>query len=377
MRLLLNGRFLGRPVTGVDRVAIEISRALGDLIKQLDGAVDLEVILPSGGEGRMTPLDDGMSAPGHAIFVPGRGHAWEQGALLCYRPKHWLLNLCNTGPILRRRQIVMIHDAQFITQPQSYSLAFKAWYRVMLTVLGRSARLVFTPSQSSQTLLEAHYVVPSGKARIMRLGVDHMARINADPRIIDRLDLRGKRYILAIGSLAPHKNLPRLVRAFTEAELDDVRLVIAGGGNPIVFRDAGLPAAEKVDYIGRVSDPELKALYAHAEAFAFPSISEGFGLPPIEAMWTGCPVIASTGGSIPEVCGDAALYADPLDVGAWTAAMRRLINDPDLRVAMAAKSRHHAATFTWSSAARQLLNALAVADKNDELVAALANLPTG
>jgi glycosyltransferase involved in cell wall biosynthesis len=153
-----------------------------------------------------------------------------------------------------------------------------------------------------------------------------------------------------------------LVEAFLAARLPDVRLVIAGGGNPTVFRDAGLPSADTVDYLGRVSDAELKSLYANAMVFACPSITEGFGLPPLEAMRSGCPVIATTGGAVPEMCGNAARYADPMDPAAWTAALCEVAGDPALRDAMAAKSRARANRFTWGGAARQLLSDLKAYD---------------
>jgi len=369
--LVLNGRFLGRPITGVDRAAIELSRALRDLLDALNQpSSDLEVALPPGPEGRMEALGRrGRFAYRHLGGKPG--HGWEQGVLARYRRDAWLLNLCNTGPVLRRRQAVVMYDAQFITQPRSYSLAFRTWYRVLLTLVGRTSRLIFTSSEASRRDLETHGVVPRGKARVLQLGVDHMARVETDPTVLDRLSLDPGSYVLAIGSLAPHKNLPRLVEAFVAARLSGIRLVIAGGGNPAVFRDAGLPQVENVIYAGRVTDPELRALYENALVFACPSLSEGFGLPPLEAMFCGCPVIATTGGSVPEICDDAAIYADPLDVAAWTKQLRRVAQDAGLRADMVRASLERAKLFTWAGAARCLLRDLADAAGDVELLAAL------
>ena len=380
MELVLNGRFLNRPVTGVDRLAIELTRAIRELFDRLEvpegePLVRLEVILPNDGTSQADLAkiaDRAGTLPPHRVLGPRKGHAWEQTAPQRYRPTAWLLNLCNTAPMFRRRQLVLMADAQFITQPDSYSFAFRAWYRVLLTVLGRQAEAVFTISQFSRQTLEKYGLVPPGKAQIVRLGVDHVHRLTPDDGVLERFALSRGRYILAIGSLARHKNVARLVQAFVAADIADVKLVVAGGGNPTVFRDAGLPIADNVTYLGRVSDAELRSLYGNAMAFACPSITEGFGLPPLEAMATGCPVIATTGGAVPEVCGDAALYADPFDTAAWTAALTRIAGDTNLRADMTQRSLARSKLFTWDGAARQVLGYLAERDGNTALLSALA-----
>ena len=371
--LTLNGRFLGRPVTGVDRVAIELTRAIGDVLAELGSeSGSLTIAIPPGDPTRidLTAEYFGRNLPVKVTGTRG-GHAWEQLVLAGYRRHDWLLNLCNTGPISRRRQMVLMHDAQFISHPDSYSLPFRAWYRFLLSMLGRRAAAIFTVSHASRTMLEKYGVVPQGKAHVIRLGVDHIRRLEADATISERLGIMPHRYVLAIGSLARHKNIARLVDAFVAADLPGIRLVIAGGGNPTIFRAAGLPTAANVDYIGRVSDAELKWLYANATAFACPSLSEGFGLPPLEAMSTGCPVVATTGGAVPEVCGDAACYADPLDTAAWTTALCRVVLDENFRTDLARRSLERAAGFTWAHAARQVLADLAGRDGATALQARL------
>lgn len=146
--------------------------------------------------------------------------------------------------------------------------------------------------------------------------------------------------------------------------------------NRAVFADAGLsvgpsagagplagvgPSAgvlARARCIGRVSDAELKALYAGPLALAFPSLTEGFGLPPVEAMLCGCPVIATTGGAVPEICGDAARYVDPTDLPGWTAALEQIATDATLRQTLAAKGRIRAARYTWAGAAEAVMMAL-------------------
>ena len=358
--LVLNGRFLGRSVTGVERLALELGRGMRELLAAL-GEDDLQVVVPTGTS--IEPNIDGLGQPRPAITVLGRlaGHLWEQAELSGARPRAWLLNLCNTGPMTRRRQALVVCDAQFLLHPESYSRVFRWWYRVLVSLASRRAAAVFTISHFSRTQLEKHRLVPRGKAHVLRLGIDHLDAVDADPSVLARHGLTGP-YLLAIGSLARHKNLATLVDAFVEAGLPAVDLVIAGGGNPGIFQAAGLREAPNIRYLGRVTDGELKTLYGHALAFACPSLSEGFGFTPLEAMAMSCPVIATTGGAVPEVCGDAALYADPLDRSAWREALSQVVTDAGLRADLARRATARAGLFTWREAARQVLEVLAGQD---------------
>jgi len=364
MRLVLNGRFLNRPVTGVERLALELSRALQATLARR-GLPGFDVAVPLN-----TPVTQAATALGvatSAIQPIGRlnGHAWEQAVLTRAIPDAWLLNLCNTGPMTRRRQALLICDAQVMLHPESYSRAFRWWYRMMSTVASRRAAAVFTISDFSKAQLERFGLVPRGKAHVLRLGIDHLDAVESDTSILARHGLEGRRYLLAIGSLARHKNLAMLVEAFAAANLPKTDLVVAGGGNPRVFQGAGLRETPNIRYLGRVSDGELKALYAAAHAFACPSLSEGFGFTPLEAMRMGCPVIATTGGAVPEVCGDAAIYADPHDPAAWSAALRRIDENSELRITLATRARERAGQYTWEGAAQQLLDAVIAQEQRE------------
>lgn len=374
MRLVLNARFLNRPITGVERVALELSRSLRAVLAQR-GEADLELAVPTG-----TPVSGAISGIGDRALVThvvGRlgGHAWEQAELAGALRDSWLLNFCNTGPALRRRQVLLIHDAQFILHPTSYSRAFRWWYRLMLTVASRRAAVVFTVSNFSKRQLEHFRVVPRGKTRILRSGIDHLDAVVPDAAVLTQNGLMARPYLLAIGSLAPHKNLAMLIDAFVSADLPGMDLVIAGGGNPRVFQNAGLRQAPNIRFLGRVTDGELKALYGRAHAFACPSLSEGFGLTPLEAMRMGCPVIATSAGAVPEICGDGALYVDPRDRTAWTDALKRISKDATLRTELSARASARSGEFTWSAAAEQVLTALEEvengADDNRQRVASL------
>lgn len=356
---LLNARFLSRPATGVDRVATELALALQGYLR-LEGRDAMEPLALARPQSEIIERETrpaGLLTCPEVKTLPLNGHLWEQIALPWLAQDSWLLNLCNTGPVMRRKQVVMIHDAQIFTQPGSYSRSFRALYHRLLPALGHRAEIVVTVSDFSRRQLEDYGVVPPGKAHVIQNGADHVDRISPDPGILKRHGLRSGRYFLALGSLAPHKNLGMLVAA-ARARTDGAHrlpLVIAGGGNPSVFQNAGLASGDGVSFVGRVSDEELKALYGHCRALLFPSLTEGFGLPPLEAMRCGAGVVASTGGAIPEACGDAALMLAPEDQKGWTDAMERLGRNASEARVLAETAQAHAATFTWERAARQLL----------------------
>ncbi|WP_185020809.1 glycosyltransferase family 4 protein [Histidinibacterium lentulum] len=351
--LVLNGRFLTRPGTGVDRVAAELARALAarpDI--RLTMALPREALGERSGQLLGPAISRG----------PLRGHAWEQISLPGLAGGRWCLNLCNTGPLFGVRQVVMLHDAHVATVPGSYSRAFRALYLSLQPRLSRRAAIVLTVSDHSRHSLEATGLVPRGKARVVPNGADHMDRIVADHSVLDRHGLRPRGYFLAVGSAAAYKNIAMIASVADARGAAALPLVTTGGAMPRVF--GASPHSGGHRHLGRVTDPELKALYANALALLFPSLAEGFGLPPLEAMSCGTPVIATTAGAVPEVCGGAALHADPSRPSDWRQAMDRIETDADLRRDLRARGRARAAGFTWTRAADRLLAAIAEAEAN-------------
>ena len=373
LTLIFNARFATRHQSGVDRVAGEIGRSLYELSHELGKSVLYFLIaLPSKPE--IIVNNDLITMIGvHGRIQRGRlsGQAWEQLELPFVDKDAWLFNPCNVGPVLRRRQILMIHDAQIFSVPQSYSRTFRAWYRRILPRIARRAEIVITVSEYSKTQLEHFGVVPLGKAHVIHNGVDHILRIRADQNTLSRNNLKKRGYFLYIGNLALHKNLAMLVDAANARPPGEPELVIAGSGNSKIFSEAKIFPGPGVRVLGRVSDRQLKALYENALALTFPSLTEGFGLPPLEAMLCGCPVIATNAGATPEVCGDAAIYLDPNNAEQWTAVMIQLANDDTLRNGFREKGFLQARYYTWRRSTMKLLNIIAKKSENLSLMNAL------
>lgn len=342
--MLINARFLTRQATGVDRFAIELLQASASagLLKGAGAVVPAEASL-------VTPAPVGLPVR-HA----GRhgGHRWEQFELPALAGDAPLVNLCNTAPLRHRRQVAVIHDAAAVANPQNYSFAFRQWYRVMLGSLMRHSRVIATVSRFSADELKHHFNAHHHGIEIIPEGGEHILRLPADPTVFERLDLRGRRYVLAVGSQSLNKNFAAVLNAMSLIDDPDIVLVAAGGGNTRIFTDSAVQH-ERLQRTGYVSDQQLRALYEGAACFVFPSFYEGFGLPPLEAMCCGCPVIVSDRASLPEVCADAALYCDPDDPATLAAQLRRVLGSRELTEELRARGHQRAAQLTWDRAARE------------------------
>jgi glycosyltransferase involved in cell wall biosynthesis len=203
--------------------------------------------------------------------------------------------------------------------------------------------------------------LPPTAFRIVPNAAEHIVRQPADISVLTRLGLKSQDFLLAVGSLNPTKNFAALIKAYTTTGLADrLPLVIVGSVNREVFRAGGfVPAHANVYWAGPVPDAQLRALYEHAAVFVFPSLYEGFGIPPLEAMLCGCPVAASNASSIPEVCGDAAGYFDPHNIDDMKLEIESILQNDDYRSSLIERGRQRALTFTWDHSAECLRSALA------------------
>ena len=358
MDLLVNGRFLTRPARGVDRVATELLRAL--LRQGLPGPFTrLKILVPD--PPRPGPVQPRVPPEFAACLVPLPARMgptlWEQISLLRYHPDCWLLNLCNMAPLDRIRQIVMIHDAQTLTHPHSYSPAFRTWYRMALPRLGHGAAVVLTVSETARQSLESQGVFPRGKAHVVRNGADHLLACPANPAAATDHGLTPGGYFLALNSGGTHKNMALLAALAQMRGQPAAPIACVGGQAPTAFARSG--ATSGLRHLGRVSDTDLRGLYEQALGVLVPSLSEGFGLPAAEAMHLGCPAVVADRGALPEICGEAAMVLPATDLPSWHRALNRLEHDPGLRADLAARGRARAQFLTWDQAACQLAQVLA------------------
>lgn len=358
--VFVNGRFLAQRQTGVQRAAAELLRALDGLLAEAGGAAPAVTILapPDADTGRLP-----LSAIATRVVGRRTGYAWEQCELPRAAAGRLLLNLGNVAPLLHRRNAVLIHDASVFDRPDGYGWRFRLAMRLLLPAVARRAQALFTVSQFSAERLARHGVAGRTAYTILPSGSDHMARIVPDSAALARFGLEPLRYVLFVGSPHPNKNLAGALAAIVRVADPAIRLVAVGAADARVFTADGRPAVDpggRAVFLGAVDDAVMAALYGGALALLFPSYYEGSGLPPLEAMALGCPVVASDRASIPEVCGDAARLLDPDDPVAIAAAIDRLAGDPAVRAEAVARGRAHAARFTWRRSAAVLAARLAL-----------------
>ena len=352
MQVIINARFLTQSVTGVQRYAIELVRTLDRLIDagEIDKCISFTMVSPRGIRYDLDLKHIPIKQIGRL-----RGHLWEQIELPFYARGGLLVSLCNAAPLSKHNQIVTIHDASVFASPETYPFGFREWYKILLRGIGKTARKIVTDSHFSKSELIRLCGMPESKICAIHLSAEHLTAISTDESILDKHNIRNRPFLLAVSSLNPNKNFHSIVEAISMLDID-CDIVIAGGVNPRVFSKTTEPLPESIKYLGYVEDSELRALYQYASCFIYPSFYEGFGLPPLEAMACGCPVIVSNAASLPEVCGDAALYCNPHSPKDIASKISQLIKDPALQDVLRRKGLERAEQFTWEKTARETLN---------------------
>ena len=319
--ILLNARAAARPeLGGVERWARELAARLPQV-------GPYEVIRPP------------------AALSHRAGHAWEQAVLPARaRKAELLLNPANLAPIAFPRNVVVIHDAAALRDRTWYSPAYAALQRRLLPLIAKRARLVITVSEFSRRELQALLGVD---AKVVPGGVDERFRPDADPEPARAALNLSRPYVLTVASQTARKNISSLTATARRLETQGIELVAAGGGRPQFRRDDG-PVGVRA--LGHVPDDHLPGLYAGAAAFVLPSRYEGFGLTCLEAMACAVPVVAARAGALPEICGDAARYADPRDEAGLADAVEAALGDDSARAAGPARAKQ----FTWDRTVREL-----------------------
>lgn len=347
MKIYINGRFLTQRITGVQRYALEITRALDSLISDDKNLQKYEYIVIAPKKVLYSIKLNNIQVVQKGVL---KGHLWEQLELPIYSQDGFLMNFCNCAPLLKRNQTVTIHDAAVSAMPHTFSLAFRTWYKLMFMWLGRSLKHIFTVSEFSKKELHKYYGIPLSKISVTYNGIDHIKRLKADEGIIARESLKDKKYVLAVSSMNPSKNFPLVLDV--ARLMPDVEFIIAGGSNTKVFKSAGLDVPHNARFIGYVSDEELMALYRHASVFVYPSLYEGFGIPPLEAMMCGCPVVVSDIEVFREVYGDSVEYCDCHNVSQWGETLMSFVNKKNVLLYL---NNYQFCKYIWKEQANRLL----------------------
>ena len=379
MRIGIDGGCLANR-RGFGRFARKVveSLALADSAHQfvvfLDAPSRESVRIPSRFE---TAVVDVREAPSVAASASGRrgvrdllamGRAASKARLdLLYFPATYsFFPAWNCGKL-----VVTMHDTLALAHPEWVFPTWKgrlAW-KLKEHVAVRMADRVVTVSESARRDLIGWFGLDAGKVRVVSEGPDDAFRPTEDgaesAAILAKYGVEaGSRYLLYVGGLSPHKNLSRLIEAFARAAPEDVALILVGDLGDVFHTHvpqlreliARLGAGDRVRFAGFVPDGELAHLYGRAYALVQPSLMEGFGLPPVEALACGTPVLSSLAGSLPEVIGEAGVFFEPTDVDAMAGVIRDFLADPVARERLAGLARKRASRYTWAASARALLD---------------------
>ncbi len=358
--LAVNARFLCQEVTGTQRFAINISRELKKLRPDTIFLAPPDITnLATAQELRPKIIGDKSYRLRKRLGLPA-SLFWEQYTLPRFLANNGyprLLNLVNQAPLPYSNNFITIHDLAFKLHPQFFSRRFSAYYNFMIPRLSRRARHIFTVSRHSKADICRHFLIPGNKLTVIYNATDFEPSEDGPPC--------QPPYILSVGSLEPRKNISRLISAFTKLGRQDIRLVITGKASGKIFREDplldasnGRDCGKNIYFTGYLDDRELARYYTNALLFCYPSLYEGFGLPPLEAQACGCPVLLSDRSALPEVFGDSAIYCDPEDIADIADKLRKLIDDSGLRARLKQAGYANCRRFNWHDATTKILEHL-------------------
>lgn len=357
MTLYINGRFLTQPLSGVQRYSHALLHALDDLLGERSDLAEafgpVRLLTPFVPLSKRTKIAQfrniEISHVGSA-----RGHIWEQSTLFRVSRDGVLLSLGNSGPLAHPAHIVAFHDAHVFEMPEAFSARYRQWHRFLRPRLARNASRLITVSCFSADRLAEWLGVDAARFSIVPNSADHMLKLPAGSHVLDTYELSSGQYFLAVGNQSPNKNIAKLITAHRAAGDDLPELVLVGGA-PLALDKAKPDLHDRVRSLGRVPDADLRSLYTGSAGFVFPSLNEGFGIPPLEAMQLGVPVLSSNRSAMPEVLGQAPLWCDPTNEAALIRSLQQFSN---MTVTERAKrvelGLERARVYSWKASALRL-----------------------
>lgn len=341
-KVYINGHFLHQQLTGVQRYAKEVIRGFDR------NGYPYEIIEPK------------------RIFSSGRigRNLWQQ-LVLPARRSDILWSPANNGPVFARNHFITLHDIAVFPHPEWFSRSYSLWKKMLIPQVAKRAKGILTVSEFSKSVICTYLDIPPHKVKAVYNGVDtdrfKPAAGSAIQAVCHKYNL-GIPYVLTLGSMDPRKNFKRTIEAWKLAReqdgLERYVLAIAGASNAN-FSSLDLDlSGDATKLLGYVDDEDLPALYSGASGFLLPSLFEGFGLPVIEAMACGTPVITSNSTALDEISGNAALKVTPSDTNSIKEGILELLEAPDLQNKLRDRGRKRVLQFDWNKAATEIYHFL-------------------
>lgn len=352
MRIFINGRFLTQRTTGIQRFAYQMCVAL------YKKGIEFEVIAP---DARLAVTD----IPFKVIkYGKNTSPLWEQiwlPLILRKYPDALLISFSGLGPVFRRNHVSTIHDLSFYVNKSWFSTGYRIIYSILTPIMAKRCKHLITVSQFSKREIVRLLGVREDKISVIYNATSEVFRTPKSANEAKPCELFNSKYILAVSSLDPRKNFQALIKAFNMANLPGYKLYIIGGQQRSFASDKTQnDDISNIEFLGHIDDDTLVQAYRHASLFVYPSLYEGFGIPPIEAMSLRCPVAVSDIEVFHEVYGDSAWYFSPTDISDIASKLEYLTNPENSERVMqkVEAGRLKYKEYSWDNSAAKLIKEL-------------------
>ncbi len=338
--IVINGKFLSQQITGVQRYGLNISKYLPTEINQQK----VTIAAPKG-----TSIPKELSHLAVIKFGNFKGNAWEQIDLPLFLKKNnnpLLINFTGVSPLLYSNTFLYIHDLSYKHYPEWFSKPFAMYYNFALPINAKKAKKILTVSHYVKNDLVETYNLPESKVNVIYCAADEKFK---------NLNLPREKFVLLVSSLDPRKNIKNAIKSFLKIK-SDYTLKVVGKKHPS-FADIGInndDLSHQIEFTGYVSDKELNELYNKATLFFYPSIFEGFGIPPLEAQKCHCPALVSNTTCLPEIYENSVQYCDPYNVNNMSENLNKLLHDDQQQKKLVQLGLKNEKRFSWEKSAQKL-----------------------